>query len=242
MKRLLILLITIFAAPAAAERITVAVAANFLTTAENIAAAFEAQTGHEVALVHGSTGKLFAQILSGAPYDVFLSADTERPARLALGGRVVGLPRPYAFGRLALITRAPVPMSLDEYLAQPGIRLAIADPTVAPYGVAAREVLQQVRGDAWARDLVYGESVGQAFAFVATGNAQAGLVALSQTLIGETDLTVIEVPEGRHAPLRQDGVLLSRAASNPAALAFIAFLDGALARGIMLESGYGVRE
>ncbi len=239
---LLLALLLLTARPAAAGQITVAVAANFLTTAENLAAAFEAETGHEVALVHGSTGKLYAQIVAGAPFDVFLAADKERPARLALEGRIEGVPRPYAFGRLALVSRGPVPMSLDEFLTRIELRIAIADPAVAPYGAAAREVLEQVRGEDWDENVVFGESVAQAFAFVATGNAQAGLVALSQTMNTDLDVTVIAVPENRHPSLRQDVVQLARAADNAAAAEFVAFLDSVLAREIMTESGYGVRE
>jgi molybdate transport system substrate-binding protein len=233
--------LAVLANPAAAGRVTVAVAANFLLTAQNIAAGFEAETGHEVALVHGSTGKLYAQIVAGAPFDVFLSADAARPAELVANGLAAGV-RTYSFGRLALVLRDRAETSLDATLARTDRRLAIADPAVAPYGVAAREVLQGIRGTDWAENLVYGESVGQAFAFVATGNAPLGLVALSQTRQGALDLKVIEVPEDRHAPLRQDAVLLMRARDNAVARAFFDYLDGALARAMIVEAGYGVTE
>ena len=230
------------ATPALADRITVAVAANFLTTARDISAAFSAETGHEVALVHGSTGKLFAQIVAGAPYDLFLSADAARPERLDQAGRVApdGI-RPYAIGRLALVHgQRTGPGALDEILARPGLRIATADPAIAPYGAAARDVLRGVRGDDWRRDLVYGESVGQAFAFVATGNADAGLVALSQAMTYQGDLWVLSVPDDLHEPIRQDAALLKRAEGKAAARAFLEFLGTDFTRDILLAQGYEV--
>ncbi|MDJ0827863.1 MAG: molybdate ABC transporter substrate-binding protein [Rhodobacter sp.] len=229
-------------AAASAGQATVAVAANFLTTAERLAEAFAAETGHDVRLVHGSTGKLYAQITAGAPYDLFLSADTARPARLQQDGRVAADARvPYAEGRLALVLRGTVRLSSTEaYLADPARRLAIADPAVAPYGIAAREVLQTARGDTWDENLVFGESVGQALAFLATGNAPGALVALPQARALAGDVTVIEIRADAHTPIRQDAVLLARAAGNPAAAAFFAFLTGDAARAIIRNAGYGV--
>ena len=241
-KRILIpfLGLLMLAGPALADRVTVAVASNFLTTAEDISAIFSAQTGHEVDLVHGSTGKLFAQIMAGAPFDVFLSADTDRPARLLAAGRAtVDDVKPYATGYLALVHGvSTAPGTLDEILAREGLRIAIADPDIAPYGAAARDVLQEFRGPDWQRDLVYGESVGQAFAFVATGNADAGLVALSQALTFQGDLWVMEVSPELHDPIYQDAVLLARAADNTAARAFFDFLGSETAGNILMAAGY----
>ncbi|MDJ0628280.1 MAG: molybdate ABC transporter substrate-binding protein [Rhodobacter sp.] len=229
---------------AQAGQATVAVAANFLTTAERLAEAFTRETGHEVSLVHGSTGKLYAQIVSGAPFDLFLAADTARPERLEADGRVAPEGRTsYAEGRLALVLRgAGRQTSIDAYLADPSRRLALADPAVAPYGLAAREVLLAVRGGNWAENVVLGESVGQALAFLATGNAPAGLVALPQAGDLRGDFTVIPVPAGRHAPIRQDAVLLRRGADNPAARGFFAFLGSEPARAIIRDAGFGVSE
>ncbi|MCG6902850.1 MAG: molybdate ABC transporter substrate-binding protein [Rhodobacter sp.] len=242
----LILLFWLFAQtnPAFADRITVAVASNFLTTARDISAVFEAETGHEVALVHGSSGKLFAQITAGAPYDVFLSADRARPERLAETGRAVaGSVKPYAYGRLALVHGAKTaPATLDQILSRTDLRIAIADPAIAPYGVAAREVLREFRGPTWAQDLVYGESVGQAFAFVATGNADAGLVALAQAKTYQGDLWVLEVPEDLHDPIEQDAALLTRAGNNAAARGFLDFLGADFSRDLLIAQGYGVPE
>ncbi len=229
------------AMPARAEGITVAVAANFLTTLEDITAAFTAETGHEVAIVHGSTGKLYAQIVAGAPFDLFLSADADRPERLAREGRAATEPRTYAIGHLALVHRDSVaPGTLDEILSRPGLRIAIADPDVAPYGGAARSVLEAFRGTGWNRDLVLGESVGQAFAFVATGNADLGLVALSQVLTYEGGLWSLTVPDDLHEPILQDAVILNRAATSAAARDFLDYLSGPFARQVMAEAGYGL--
>ncbi|KMW57436.1 Molybdenum ABC transporter, periplasmic molybdenum-binding protein ModA [Candidatus Rhodobacter oscarellae] len=230
------------ARPAMAERVTVAVAANFLTTARDVAAVFSAQTGHEVDLVHGSTGKLFAQIRAGAPFDVFLSADAARPARLREVGEVAeGGIATYAIGRLALVHgERTKPGTLDEILARPSLRFAIADPAVAPYGAAARDVLRAERGATWQSNVVMGESVGQAFTFVATGNVDAGLVALAQARTFEGDIWVLELPDARHAPIQQDAALLKRAAANPAARAFLEFLSAPFARQIISDAGYEV--
>ncbi len=238
----MLLTLSLGGGPALADRITVAVAANFLTTAQDIAAAFSAQTGHEVALAHGSTGKIFAQINAGAPFDVFLSADEARPALLEAAGKAApGGRKTYAIGTLAFVHGASTPPGdLGGMLGRAGLRLAIADPKIAPYGIAARQVLELFRGDDWARDLVYGDSVGQAFAFVATGNAGAGFVALSQARSYQGEIWVLEVPGDLYDPIRQDAVLLKRAEGKAAARAFFAFLDSDFAHQIMQSAGYGV--
>lgn len=240
MDRLAILLFWLMASAASAESVTVAVASNFLVTARDIAAAFEAETGHEVEIAHGSTGKLFAQIRSGAPFDVFLSADAARPERLAEVGLAVDV-RPYAIGRLALVHGPEIaPGDLDEILGRADIRFAIADPAVAPYGAAARDVLRARRGDTWDADLVLGESVGQAFTFVVTGNADAGLVALAQPRTYEGEIWVLEIGDSAHQPIRQDAALLTRSADRAEAQAFYEFLRSEIVRLILLDAGYEV--
>ena len=238
----LVLIAVSHAASANAERITVAVAANFLTTAQDISAAFEAETGHDVVLAHGSTGKLYAQIVNGAPYDLFLSADQLRPVRLAEQDWVAeGGLKPYALGRLVLACRPSLAAgALEEILTRPGLRLAIADPAVAPYGVAAASVLRRMREGNWARGLVFGESVGQAFAFVATGNADAALIGLAQAQSLNGGGQQLLVPESLHPPIRQDAVLLIRAADSEAAWAFYEFLGSGVASRILNAAGYGV--
>jgi molybdate transport system substrate-binding protein len=229
---------TILSSLAWAEQVTVAVASNFLVTARDVAAAFSAETGVEVRLVHGSTGKLFAQIRSGAPYDVYLAADQARPARLKDLGDAQAV-KSYAIGQLALVHGEAVsPGDLDDLLARPGLRFAIADPSVAPFGAAAREVLQNRRGAGWDRNLVMGENVGQAFTFVATGNADAGLVALSQPRSYDGRIWVLALPPGSHAPIVQDAALLARAADNANAQSFFDFLSSDFAQIILADAGY----
>ncbi len=235
--RYLWVLCAVLAGPAAAQ-VTVAAAANFATTAEALIADFKARGGDEVTLVLGSTGKIYAQIVSGAPYDVFLSADAARPARLLEDGLVVGGPVTYALGTLVLVRDERLrETGLDAVLTS-GERLAIADPAVAPYGLAAQEVLDPLRGGDWRDGLVLGESVGQAFAFVATGNAPAGLVGLAQALERPEGLRITPVPPERHTPIRQDAVLLARAAENEAARAFFDYLGSAEAQVIIAAAGY----
>lgn len=243
MPRLLVLIfLACLAGSAHAERITVAVAANFLTTAREISAVFEAQTGHDVSLVQGSTGKLYAQIINGAPYDLFLSADTLRPALLADQGRVAsGGLKPYALGRLALTHKARLaPGTLHEVLARPGVRLAIADPAVAPYGAAAEMMLRRIRGGNWAHELVIGESVGQAFAFLATGNVDAAIVGLAQARGLDGSFQTLPVPSHLHESIRQDAALLVRSAEVETAWAFYEFLGSSSALRILGAAGYGV--
>jgi len=235
-------LMATLSAAARSEEVTVAVATNFLSTARDISAAFMNETGHEVILVHGSTGKLYAQIVAGAPYHVFLSADADRPARLASGGFLVeGSPKPYAVGRLALVYHdASMTGSIEDILSRRDLRVAVADPAVAPYGQAARSVIETVRGSDWRNGIVLGESVAQAFAFVATGNADVGLVALSLAMEHPDRIVFHEVPATFHEVIRQDAALIVRREINGAAHAFYEFLDFPAAVEIMTAAGYGV--
>ncbi|WP_211295366.1 molybdate ABC transporter substrate-binding protein [Meinhardsimonia xiamenensis] len=232
-------------APAAANaaRATVAVAANFLATAEDLAARFEAATGHELVLIHGATGALYAKIRAGAPYDLFLAADAERPRRLEAEGLLApGGRRAYALGRLALAGRG-VDAGSDwrALLADAGRRLAIANPETAPYGVAAREVLIALRGpERWSEGVIFGESVGQALAFVVTGNAPLGLVSLAQALEVAGRLGHVPIPPELHAPILQEAALTLRGGRNPAARAFFDFLQSGEARAIIAAAGYGL--
>lgn len=224
----------------AAADALVAVAANFAQPAQSIQAAFEDATPHHVTLVIGSTGKLFAQISHGAPFDVLLAADRERPRRLeAAGLSVPGWRRTYALGRLALWSAAGGRVGDDGAGALRNgrhQRLAIANPRLAPYGAAAVETLKALGlYDANAGRLVMGENVGQAHALVATGAAELGFVAASYVMDAGGGW---KVPAKLHNPVRQDAVLLKRAAGNHAALAFMAFLAGRSARAIIAASGY----
>ena len=228
-------------------RVTVAVAANFALPMAELETLFEASGAHELTLVSGSTGQLYAQIVNGAPYDVFLSADRERPRRLTEAG-LGSAPFAYALGRLALWTREQRfvdGLTLDALTTSDFRRLAIANPRLAPYGVAARETLQAMGlWETLQAKIVFGENVGQAFAMAETRNAEFGLVALSAAVAYMDDdadrsrAAYVTVPPEHHGPIRQDAILLNRGRDNPAALAFIEFLQGMDARRIIAAAGF----
>ncbi len=222
-----------------------AVAANAAEAVEALAAEFEQQSGHRVTISVGSTGKLYAQILHGAPFDVFLAADQERPRLLAEQGIAVeGSWLTYAVGRLVLWTSDPtVEVNADTLRNGTFRRLAIANPDLAPYGGAAREALRELGlWDELRPKIVVGESVGHAFAMVASGNAELGFVALSSVLSPRNRErgSYWEPPGDLHAPVRQDAVLLRRAADNAVARAFHSFLGSEKARAIIVPYGYRV--
>jgi len=231
-----------FTAVEAAE-IRVAVASNFRGAAQEIAAGFEAASGHRAVLIFGSTGKHYAQIVHGAPFEVFLAADTERPERLERSGHAVAGTRfTYALGRLALWSADPERVVDGTALLERGDfrRLAIANPALAPYGRAARETLEAL--GAWQAAeprLVTAENVAQAYQFVASGNAEVGLVAgplLLQDEAGPRGSWWL-VPETLHAPIAQQALLLRE---TPAGRTFLEYLRGPEALAILRARGYGV--
>jgi len=244
--RLVALLCCSLSLPALADEAVVAVATNFSTVLQVLEPRFETATGHRMTIASGSTGKLYAQIVNGAPFDVFLAADEARPMLLEESGLGVrGTRFTYATGRLALLAGADGVLGddLQATLEQATIRkFAIANPRLAPYGAAAQEVLEALGAwDTLEPRLVLGENVGQAYALVATGNADAGLVALSSVLTDKWAATRYrEVPADLHAPIRQDAILLRHGADNAAARAAIEYLrrDPA-ARQRIAALGYG---
>jgi len=218
-----------------------AVAANFAAAQSELAQRFERETGVKVETSLGATGTLYAQIVSGAPFDVFLAADTLRPARLEVQGLAVpGTRFTYAAGRLVLFaprwdTVGPGNVALTRH---PVEHVAIADPRTAPYGVAARQVLE--RWGLWETfdgRTVRGENVGQAFQFVASGAATVGVVALSQVTDRPPEQYWI-IPQDLHSPLRQDAVLLREGEGKTAARRYLAFLKTEEARRSMASFGY----
>ncbi len=229
------------AAPLAAETVRVAVAANFLATLQRLEAPFLEATGHVMRISSASSGQLYAQIRHGAPFELFLSADQERPRRLEQEGlAVAGSRYTYAVGRLVLWSRDSDRVVSPEALAAGRFRhLALANPRTAPYGAAAREVLQRLGlwGDLRPR-LARAQSVAQAFQFVASGQAELGFVAASQ-VVGRGGVRW-EVPPQWHAPLSQDLVLLPRGAERDAARALHAFLRSSRAREVILRAGYAL--
>ncbi len=234
----------LLAAAAQAAEVQVAVAANFSAPMQRIAAAFEQATGHKAVLSIGSTGRFYAQVRNGAPFQVMLSADDETPARLEKEGlAVTGSRFTYATGRLVLWSASSgVVDSQGEVLRRPGEgKVALADPKLAPYGAAAMEVLQKLGVAATLQPrLVQGESIAQAYQFVSTGNAAMGFVALSQVMVdGRIPKgSAWVVPSALHAPIRQDAVLLAAGKDNPAAAALMAFLRSEGARALIRAHGY----
>jgi molybdate transport system substrate-binding protein len=229
------------AGSASADQTYVAVAANFTDAAKEIAMAFKATSGHEAVLSFGSTGTLYTQITQHAPFEVLLSADDERPAKAVREGfGVAGSTFTYAVGKLVLWSKTASVVTGEETLkGDTFAKLSIANPAAAPYGEAAIETLKRL--DLYARlepRIVQGNSIGQAFQFIDTGNAEVGFVALSQ-LAGRNEGSRWLVPENLYTPILQDAVLLKRGADSEAAKAFLAFLKGPQAKAIIERFGYG---
>ena len=242
--RLAVLCLPAWAPSALAADVSVAVAANFTAPMQKIAAAFAQDTGHRATLAFGSTGKFYAQIVNGAPFQVLLAADDETPARLDREGRAVAGSRfTYAVGRLVLWSRQPQRVDPEGAVLRSDrfTRLAIADPKLAPYGAAAMEVIQGLGlGTALAPRLVLGENIAQTYQFAATGNAELAFVAMSQVYVDGrvSQGSAWIVPAGRHAPIRQDAIQLLAGRDNPAATALLAYLRGPKARAIIRAHGY----
>ena len=232
-----------------AEEVTVAVAANFTAPMQKIAQTFEQDTGHKALLAFGATGKFYAQIKNGAPFAVLMSADDETPARLEKEGvAIAGTRFTYAIGRLALWSKNPLLVDDKGQVLLSNAtdknsfkKIAIADPKLAPYGAAAIEVLGRM--DALAKltpKLVQGDSIGQAFQFVMTENAELGFVALSQISIDGriTQGSAWVVPQNLYTPLKQEAVLLPLGKNNAAALALMKYMRTDRAQAIIRAYGY----
>jgi len=222
-----------------AESTNVAVAANFTAVAEELAPLFKAETGHDVTYSFGATGQLYTQISQGAPFEVFLAADDERPTKaVADGFGVDGTVFTYAIGALALYSTVLDLTDGKAALEGPFDKIAIADPATAPYGRAAVEALTALGlYEAITPKLVTGENISQTLQFIESGNAELGFVAASQ-VIGKDSVWI--VPADLYEPIRQDAVLLKTGAENPAALAYVEFLKGDTARTVIEAAGYVV--
>lgn len=244
LNRMLLGMLVLFAGaiPAAsadpAETVTVAVATNFVAPAQELAARFEQETGHTVRLSPGATGALYAQIRNGAPFDVLMAADLERPQRLEQeGDGVEGTRFTYAVGRLVLWSAS---RSIDDgpALLRGGDfhKLAIANPDLAPYGLAAVQTMRSLGVmDRLVSRLVRGANIGQAHTMVATGNAELGFVARSYL---DSNHTGWLVPADLHQPIAQDAILLTRARGSEAARQFLDYLKSRSAREIIVRFGY----
>lgn len=233
-----------FASAAQAETVSVAVASNFTAPMQKIAEEFAKDTGHKAELSFGATGKFYAQINNGAPFGVLLAADDTTPAKIAKEGMGVADSRfTYAIGKLVLWSKQDgyVDDKGDVLKANKFQHIAIANPKLAPYGLAAEQTLTQMGLlDAIKPKFVQGENIGQTYQFAATGNAELGFVALSQVMedgkIKSGSAWV--VPASMHEPIRQDAIVLNTAKDNPAAKALMDYLQGDKARAIITSYGY----
>lgn len=219
----------------AAEPVRIAVAANLLPVMERIAQDYQQQTGAKVQLAGGSSGAFYEQIRRGAPFDLFYSADAERPDKLAAAGTGEAS-RTYACGRLALWTPKTEPR-LD---ALPAGKIAIAQPDTAPYGRAALQAIERSgQVDELKPRLVYAQDIGQAYQFVHSGNAPSGFVALSQLTAAKTSPSqYTQVDATLYDPLVQKRVLLAKGEHRERAEAFLTFFD--LQKDILKTAGYAL--
>lgn len=242
----LVLTLMLLPALATAAEARLAVATNFYATVQVLAERFEAATGHTSRISFGSTGKLYAQIHQGAPFDVFMAADEWRPERLeATELAEPGTRFTYALGRLALWSPDPTAFTDPKaFLTTPDQRrLAMANPATAPYGLAAQQVLKNL--GLWEQvspGMARGESIAQTFQFAATGNARGAFIAVAQLAEQGSQGSVWLVPADMHQPIAQQAVLLKRGRDNPAAKAWMTFLKAPEARAIIRSHGYDLVE
>lgn len=224
-----------------ADNLQVAVASNFAPVLQDIGARFEAETGHTLTLIPGATGLHYTQIINGAPFDVYLAADSTRPALLLEQGHGLGDTRfTYAIGKLLLWSADPALVDNDGEVLRSGTfrYLALANPRLAPYGSAAQEVLSAL--GLWnilQQRLVQGENITQTLQFVQSANAELGFIAKSQWLETASHLSGShwEVPQALYTPLTQQGLLLK---DSPAGRAFIAYLQNDGSRQAIEAAGY----
>lgn len=234
----LIVMIVLLARPVMADTVNLAVASNFIKPVRELANVFEAQTGHEIKIISGSTGKHFAQIQNGAPYHVFLSADHETPQRLIDSGLAESQASfTYAIGRLALWGPG-LNLKSDGVNVLKTTRyryLSIANPKLAPYGKSSLQVVEKygLYGSLKAK-IVRGENINQAFRYVSSGNAELGFVAYSQVI--NEPIASLWLPDiNAYDPIRQDGLVIRK---TEASVQFAQFLQSEIAHKIILNYGY----
>lgn len=233
-------------ASAFAEEVQVAVAANFTAPMKAIAADFEKATGHKAMLSFGATGKFYAQIVNGAPFEVFLAADDETPAKLEReNGTVAGSRFTYAIGKLVLWSARPDFVDAKGEVLKKGAfeHLALANPKLAPYGAAAFEAMGKLGLlEKLQPKFVQGDSIGQTFSFISTGNAELGFVALSQVYEGGKikSGSAWIVPDHLHNAIRQDAVILNKGRDSKAAAALLDYLKSEPAKAVIRSYGYAL--
>ena len=226
-----------------AGEVRAAVAANFTVPVQKIAEQFQADTGHTVKLSYGSTGKFYSQIKNGAPFDVLLAADDETPKKMAKEGLGDAASEfTYAIGKLVLWSKKPGYVDAAGHVLQRGFnKLAIANPKLAPYGLAAQETLESL--GLWSGvkgRIVMGESISQTLQFADTGNADLAFVALSQTIAKPGPGSSWVVPQHLYNSIRQDAILLAHPQDKLAAEAFLKCLKGAKATLVIKAYGYAM--
>jgi molybdate transport system substrate-binding protein len=238
------LLVALSSTAVLAEEVQVAVAANFAAPMKQIAADFEKATGHKAVLAFGATGKFYAQIRNGAPFEILLSADDETPSKLAGEGAAIAASQfTYAKGKLVLWSAKPAIVDAQgEVLKRGGFdHLALANPRLAPYGAAAFEAMKELGvHDGLAGKFVTAENIGQTYQFVKSGNALLGFVALSQVSKDNriTEGSAWVVPANLYQPIKQDAIVLNAGKGKPAPEALMKFLQGDKAKAVIRSYGY----
>ncbi len=234
------------AVAARADEVQVAVAANFTAPMQEIAKLFEAATGHKVLSSFGATGKFYAQIKNGAPFQALLAADAETPAKLEEEGAAVrGSRFTYAIGKLVLWSAKPGFVDNKGKVLKTGKfeHLSVANPKLAPYGAAGVQVMKDMGVfEAIEPKLVQADNIAQAFQFISTGNAELGFVALSQVIKDGkvADGSAWIVPGKLYKPILQDAVILNNGRDNQAVIALMDFLKGEKARAVIKRFGYSI--
>ena len=232
--------------PAQAGEVSVAVASNFSAALDQIIRKFESASGHHVLVSSGSTGKLYAQVVNGAPFDIFLSADSERPILMESEKlAVAGSRYTYAIGRLVLWSPKTGLVDGNGRILRQGQfqHLAMANPKTAPYGTAAMQTLESMGlMKSLQTRVVQGGDIAQTYQFVATGNAELGFVSLAQIKAADqkSQGSYWLVPQSLHKPIAQQAVLLEKGRNNSAARDFLVFLKGNEARAIIETNGYAI--
>ncbi len=239
--RIVTIAIVLLSPAVRADNLQVAVASNFAPVLEQLQPVFEKESGHELTLIAGATGQHYTQIVNGAPFDVFLAADAERPLLLEKEGHaVVGTSFTYALGKLVLWSTDPGLVDDAGLILEQGHfkHLAIANPQLAPYGKAAQQVL--LNKGLWENmqdRIVQGENITQTLQFVQTANAELGFIAFSQWLEIDPDKTGTHwiVPQELYGPIVQQAVILNE---SPAARAFVAFMQSDASKAVIQSAGY----
>ena len=239
LRLLLVFIVGLTSVTAQADELKVAVAANFKSVLEVLAQRFTEKQKHDVVISSASSGAIYNQIANGAPYDLFLSADSKRPAMLEHKGLVLkNSRRPYAYGRLVLWDRSGKVATLSD-LKSWKEKLAIANPATAPYGVAAQETLEKLGlWSSYKSRVIQGTNIQQTWVFIDSGNASVGMVAWSQLVDRADQRGISFIPDSYHKPIRQELVALKSTRKPEVAQQFIDFLMSADSQQYIASHGY----